>query len=77
MAIKKAVGRPPKFDMKIVMRLSDSIQNNYSISDSCKFAKISRDSYYRYLKNEPLFREQMALAHHNKNKVNFNFRTTY
>lgn len=41
MAIKQAVGRPPKFNMKTVDKLAFYIQRNYSISDSCKFARIS------------------------------------
>lgn len=75
MALKNAVGRPPKFNMKIVDKLSDSISHNYSISDSCKFAKISRASYYHYLRTEPIFKEAMDTAYENQNKVNFNFRT--
>jgi len=75
MAIKKAVGRPQEFNFRIVNKLADSISNNYPISDSCKFARISKNTYYRYLKSEPMFREKMAQAHANKNKVNFNFRT--
>jgi len=77
MAIKKAVGRPPKLNHKIVMILADSIQHNYSISDACKFAKISRDSYYRYLKNEPIFAEKMATAKENQNKLVMSFLTIY
>ncbi len=75
MAIKKAVGRPPKFNIKIVNKLADSISHNYSISDACKMAKISKSTYFYYLKHEPLFAETMALAHENQRKVSFNFRT--
>lgn len=75
MAIKKAVGRPPKFNLKIVDKLSDSISHNYSVSDSCVMAKISRDTFYRYLKTEPIFRERIATARENQNKVIFSFRT--
>jgi hypothetical protein len=75
MAIKNAVGRPPKINFTIVDKIADSISNNYSISDSCKFAHISKSTYYYYLNNEPLFAEKMSQAHKNRNKVNFNFRT--
>jgi ACT domain-containing protein len=77
MAIKKAVGRPQEFNFKIVSKLADSVSHNYSIGDACKFARISRSTYYYYLNNEPLFAEAMALAHNNQRKVNFNFRTTH
>lgn len=76
MAIKKAVGRPPKFNLKIANKVADSVAHNYSVSDGCKFAKISTSTYYFYLKNEPLFAELMANAYKNQRKVNFNFCTT-
>lgn len=75
MAIKNAVGRPPKFNMKTVDKLAFYIQRNYNVSDSCKMVRISRSSYYKYLKAEPLFADSMAMARDNANKVSFNFRT--
>lgn len=75
MAIKNAVGRPPKMSMKIVDKLSDSISHNYNVSDSCKYARISRSTFYQYLKTEPIFKEQIEKAKYNQDKVSFNFRT--
>lgn len=75
MAIKNDVGRPPKMSMKIIDKLSDSISHNYSVSDSCKYAKISTNTFYRYLKSEPIFADKIATARENQSKVNFNFRT--
>ncbi len=77
MAIKKPVGRPPRLNLKIVDKLAYYIERNYSISDACKFTRISRSTYYYYLNNEPLFSDTMASAHKNQNKVSFNFRTHY
>jgi ACT domain-containing protein len=77
MAIRKPVGRPQEFNFKTVSKLADSVSHNYSISDACKYARISKSTYYYYLKREPLFAETMALAHENQRKVNFNFRTTF
>jgi ACT domain-containing protein len=77
MAIKKAVGRPQEFTMKTVKRLADLVAHNYSISDACKLARISRSTYYFYLDSEPSFAETMALAHQNQRKVSFSFRTVY
>ncbi len=76
MAIKKAVGRPTKVTMRTVIKLADLIQHNYNISDACKYSGISRETYYRYLNNEEVFAEKMALAHANQNKVVWNFMTT-
>ncbi|MDQ5886074.1 MAG: hypothetical protein QG628_471 [Patescibacteria group bacterium] len=75
MALKNAVGRPPKFNLKTVDKISFYIQRNYNVSDSCKFAQISRSTYYVYLKTEPLFADTIATARDNANKVSFNFRT--
>jgi hypothetical protein len=77
MAIKNAVGRPPKLNMKIVNKLSDSISHNYNVSDACKHARIGRSTYYSYLKAEPYFADKMAIAKKMQSKVNFNFRTVY
>ena len=75
MAIKKPVGRPQEFNLKTVSKLADSVAHNYSVSDACKFARISRSTYYYYLNNEPLFAETMAEAYANQRKVSFNFCT--
>jgi ACT domain-containing protein len=77
MAIKKAAGRPPQVSIKTINKLADLISHNYTISDSCRYTRLSRSTYYYYLNNEPLFAEIMAQAHKNKNKVSFNFRTTF
>lgn len=75
--VKKSVGRPPVMNVKIMLRLADLIPHNYSIVDSCNYLRLSRSSYYNYLRNETLFRETMAHAKANQNKVSFNFRTPY
>ena len=75
MAIKQAVGRPPKFNTKTVDKLAFYIERNYNVSDSCKFAMISRSTFYKYLKTEPLFADSIATAQNNANKVSLNFRT--
>lgn len=75
MAIRNAVGRPSKFNMKTVDKITFYIERNYNISDSCKVAQISRSTFYKYLKTEPLFANSIATAQDNANKVSFNFRT--
>jgi ACT domain-containing protein len=76
MATQKAVGRPPKVNYKIIIKLADAIQHNSNITDACRYAGISRDTYYRHLRNE-VFAEKMAIAKDNQNKVVFSFLTTF
>ena len=74
MAVPKATGRPPKVNHKIIVKLVDAIQHNSNITDACKYAGISRDTFYRHLNNE-VFAEKMAIAKDNQTKVVFSFLT--
>lgn len=75
MAAPKAIGRPPKVNYKIIIKLADAIQHNSNITDACRYAGISRDTFYRHLNNEEVFAEKMATAKDNQNKVIFSFLT--
>ena len=75
MAATKAIGRPPKVNYKIMIKLTDAIQHNTNITDSCRYARISRSTYYYYLNNNEVFAETMATAKINRNKVVFSFLT--
>jgi ACT domain-containing protein len=75
MAVQKAVGRRPKVNYKIIIKLADAIQHNANITDACRYARISRSTYYHYLNNEEVFAETMATAKDNRNKVVFSFLT--
>lgn len=76
MATQKAAGRPPKVNFKIITKLADAIQHNSNITDACRYAGISRDTFYRHLSNE-VFAEKMAIAKENQNKLVFSFLTTF
>lgn len=76
MTAPKAIGRPPKVNYKIIIYLADAIAHNSNITDACRYAGISRDTYYRHLRNE-VFAEKMATAKDNQNKVVFSFLTTF
>ena len=76
MEIKKANGRPPKVTYKTMLRLSDAIQHNSTIGEACRYAGISRSTYFLYMKNE-VFAEKMKSAKDNQNKVIFSFRTHF
>lgn len=75
--IKKSIGRPPKVDFKTIIKLADALQHSANVSDACRYAGISRDTYYRYMKNEPVFAERMVSAKANQYTVVFSSLTTY
>lgn len=69
MTIRKSVGRPLKVDYKIIIKLADAIQHNANVTDACRYAGISRDTYYRHLNTEEVFAEKMSTA---KRKIKIN-----
>ena len=75
--IPNAAGRPNKVDMRVVIKLVDLIQHNYTIAEACNYAGISRQTYYHYLNSNSFFRNKMMVAKGNQNKVVTNFLTTY
>ena len=77
MAISKAVGRPTKMNYRIMIKLADAIQHNANITDACRYAGISRQTYFHYLNTEEVFAEKMAIAKDNQNKLVMNFLTIY
>ncbi|HSX15825.1 MAG TPA: hypothetical protein VLF40_03480 [Candidatus Saccharimonadales bacterium] len=72
MTVKK--GRPPKVNYKVIIKLADAIQHNANITDACRYAGISRDTFYRHLNNE-VFAETMATAKANQDKLVMSFLT--
>lgn len=74
---KKAIGRPHKVDYRIMIKIADALQHNTSISEACRFAGISLQTYWFYLNNNPVFREKMAIAKSNRDKAVFSFLTTW
>ncbi|HEY0965030.1 MAG TPA: hypothetical protein VGE13_00950 [Candidatus Saccharimonadales bacterium] len=76
MTNKNTVGRPSKLNYTTMIKLADALQHSASISDACRYAGISRDTYYRHRKNEPIFAEMMNTAIANQHKLMFSFLTT-
>jgi ACT domain-containing protein len=74
MTAKKAIGRPLKVDYKIIIKLADAIQHNSNITDACRYAGISRDTFYRHMDNE-VFAEKMTTAKSNQSKLLMSFLT--
>jgi len=77
MTTKKALGRPLKIDAKVMTKLIAAIQTNSNITDACRYAGISRDTFYRHLNNEEVFAEKMAVAKNNRNKLMMSFLTVW
>ena len=77
MAAHKAIGRPPKVNYKIIIKLADAIQHNATVTEACRHARISRDTFYRHLNNEEVFAEKMTIAKENQNKLVMSFLTVY
>jgi len=77
MTIRKSAGRPLKVDYKITIKLVDAIQHNANVTDACKYAGISRDTYYRHLNSEEVFAEKMNTAKNNQDKMFMSFLTVY
>lgn len=76
MTVKNAVGRPLKVDSKVITRLIAAIQTNSNITEACRYAGISRDTFYRHM-NDEIFAEKMATAKDNQNKLLMSFLTVW
>ena len=66
-----------KVDYKVVIKLADAIQHNANVTDACRYAGISRDTYYRHLNTEEVFAEKMRTAKSNQDKLIMSFLTMY
>lgn len=77
MPIKKTVGRPVKVDYKIIIKLADAIQHNATITEACRYAGISRDTFYRHFKFQQVFAEKINQARKDQNKFIMSFQTIF
>lgn len=75
MEIRKAIGRKPKVTYITMLKLEDAIQHNSSIVEACRWAGISRTTFFYYMRNNEVFAEKMLAAKENQNKVVFSFFT--
>ena len=62
MTYKNGIGRPSKVDQKTILRLSDAIQHSATVADACRYAGISRTTYYYHYNHEKVFAERMDTA---------------
>ena len=77
MEIRKAIGRKPKVTYTTMLRLADAIQHNSTISEACRWAGISRTTFFYYMRTNEVFAEKMKVARDNQNKVVFSFSTYF
>jgi hypothetical protein len=52
-----------------LINIADDIQRNTSVTETCRKNKISRDTFYRYLNNEPEFTELIIKAYKYQSEV--------
>lgn len=77
MTYAKGVGRPTKMNISIMAKLADALKNNYTVGDACKWARIGRTTFYRHMNNNEVFATKMNYAIECRDKVSFNFGTSY
>lgn len=71
----KNIGRPLKVDYKVINKLADALRNCASVTEACEYAGISRDTFYRYLNNEPVFAEKITTAKRKRRRAVMSFLT--
>ena len=69
MTVKKNVGRPVRMDYRTMNKLADALQHSATVSDACRYANVSRDTFYRYYRNEQVFAERMDAAKKDQYKL--------
>lgn len=73
MTYRRVLGRPTKLNIRTLLKLTDALRNNYNVTDSCKWAGISTNTYYRHLNNDMVFTARVNHAIESRNEVSFNF----
>lgn len=66
-----------KLSCMLMTKLIAALQTNSNIKDACRYAGISRQTYYFYLNNESVFAEKMKTAKSNRNKLMMSFLTVW
>lgn len=67
--IKKTISNRHKVTYLTLINIADDIQHNNSVTEVCRKNGISRDTFYRYLNNEPEFTEIIIKAYEYQSKV--------
>ncbi len=75
--IKKTISNRHKLTYLTLVNIADDIQRNTSVAETCRKNKISRDTFYRYLNNEPEFTELIIKAYKYQSEVPTPFFTSH
>ena len=67
--IKKNISNRHKVTYLTLVSIADDIQRNTTVAEACRKNKISRDTFYRYLNNEPEFTELIIKAYKYQSEV--------
>lgn len=54
--------RLTKHDENIVLLLESAFNNLYNITEACRYAGISRETYYEWLRDDDIFSYRMSIA---------------
>ncbi len=74
--IAKKISSRHKVTYLTLINIADDIQRNTSVAETCRKNNISRDTFYRYLNNEPEFTELILKAYKYQSEVPTPFFTT-
>lgn len=55
-------GRPTKKHAETVTKLLAAFSMGYNVTEACIYADIARETFYRWLKNDPKFSDKIAAA---------------
>ncbi len=75
MTYGRGVGRPTVLNIRTLLKLTEALRNNYNVTDSCKWAGISRNTYYRHMNDDMAFAARVNYAIDCRDKVSFDFGT--
>jgi DNA-binding phage protein len=67
--IKKTISNRHKVTYLTLINIADDIQRNNTVAEVCRKNGISRDTFYRYLNEEPEFTEIIIKAYKYRNEI--------
>lgn len=56
------VGRPTKITHEVVRKLEEAFRNDFTVEEACRYAKISKSTYYEEAKRNEEFSDEMRCA---------------
>lgn len=74
--IKKTISYRHKITYLTLINIADDIQKNNSVAEVCRKNRISRQTFYYYLNNEPEFTQLIIKAYEYQSKIPTPFFTT-